>query len=61
MPFPNFTGGRASWNAAAGKDGRVYLIADEKVLLPGSRVAGMTEEIARLLHPGGTAEQGTVP
>jgi ABC-type hemin transport system substrate-binding protein len=35
----------------AGRDGRVYLIADENVLLPGSHVAQVTEEIARLLHP----------
>jgi iron complex transport system substrate-binding protein len=35
----------------AGKAGRVYLIADQKVLLPGSRVAEVTEQIARHLHP----------
>ena len=34
----------------AGAQGRVYLLNDSKVLLPGSRVADLTEAMAQMLH-----------
>lgn len=46
----------AVWNGLSAlpavRDGRVILLADERTIVPGPRVAEGTEAIARALHPG---------
>lgn len=46
----------AVWNSVSAipavRDGRVFLVADERTVIPGPRVAEGTEVIARALHPG---------
>jgi iron complex transport system substrate-binding protein len=41
-------------NIPAARDGRIYLIADTYVLIPGSHVADITESMERCLAGGGT-------
>jgi iron complex transport system substrate-binding protein len=47
---------RLLWNALpslpAVRAGRIYLLADDRLLIPGPRVAEATELMARALHPG---------
>jgi iron complex transport system substrate-binding protein len=47
---------REAWNTLSSvpavKSGRVYVIADERTVVPGPRVAEGTELLSRALHPG---------
>ncbi len=47
---------RDAWRALPGvpavKTGRVYLVADDRISVPGPRVAEAVRVLARLLHPG---------
>ncbi len=46
---------RLSWNALAGvpavRNGRVYILVGDELVVPGPRVADTAERIARVLHP----------
>ncbi|MEQ9454606.1 MAG: ABC transporter substrate-binding protein [Phycisphaeraceae bacterium] len=46
----------------AGRDGAVYLFGQREVLLPSTRLVGVVEEMARVLHPeafeAGVADEG---
>jgi iron complex transport system substrate-binding protein len=46
---------RAVWNTLAAvpavRAGRVHIVADSSLMVPGPRVAGATELLARRLHP----------